>query len=446
MSRAARLIAFYLPQFHPIPENDEWWGKGFTEWANVVCARPRFRGHYQPHLPSELGFYDLRLPEVREAQAALAQEFGISGFCYHHYWFQGKRLLSRIFDDVLESGVPAMNFCLCWANESWRRNWDGATGTVLMEQTYSPDDDVAHIRWLTRAFSDRRYIRVAGKPLFIVFRAQDLPDPRRTTAVWRDEAHRAGVDDLYLCCAETNGFVGDPATYGFDAAVEFPPHQNSAKAIESPSGLNRDSVLYAYEDVATASQEKYGRDYIRHPCVVPGWDNSARRRLLTAHVVHGSTPEGYGSWLRAAIVYAGKKPVGERLVFLNAWNEWAESAHLEPDQRYGRRYLEATRGALRPERDDHSSTTLPDERQTEAGKTALMSGAGALGEEMPEWERVEVNEAVADAWDKISRWQERFCELEAYTKQLMREQHSLRFLSARLVKEIGSRVLRRVRR
>ena len=198
-----RSLAFYLPQFHPIPENDEWWGDGFTEWTNVVPATPRFRGHRQPHVPADLGFYDLRVPEVRAAQADLALRFGVSGFCYYHYWFEGRRLLERPFDEVLRSGEPDFPFCLCWANENWTSAWDGKAREILIRQTYSPDDDLAHIRWLGAAFSDRRYIRVGGKPLLLVYRAHHLPDPLRTTECWRAEAERLGLGEIYLCSMQT---------------------------------------------------------------------------------------------------------------------------------------------------------------------------------------------------------------------------------------------------
>ena len=185
-----RLIAFYLPQYHPIPENDEWWGKGFTDWRNVARAKPLFRGHPQPHLPGELGCYDLRDSRARAAQAALAREHGISGFCYYHYWFSGKRLLERPFQEVLSSRKPDFPFCLCWANENWTRAWDGRNQEIIVEQTYSHEDDRAHIRTLVPAFRDDRYIRIHGKPLFLVYRAEDLPEPARTAAIWREEAQR----------------------------------------------------------------------------------------------------------------------------------------------------------------------------------------------------------------------------------------------------------------
>ncbi len=172
-----RALAFYLPQFHPIPENDEWWGRGFTEWTNVTRAKPLYPGHYQPHVPGELGYYDLRVPEVREAQAALAAAHGISGFVYYHYWFHGTRLLERPFDEVLASGSPDFPFALCWANEEWTRNWDAQTGKVLMPQEFSDEDDLAHIRWLATAFADDRYIKIDGRPLMLIYRAAAAPQP-----------------------------------------------------------------------------------------------------------------------------------------------------------------------------------------------------------------------------------------------------------------------------
>jgi lipopolysaccharide biosynthesis protein len=359
VNQIARLIAFYLPQFHPIPENDLWWGKGFTEWTNVTRAKPRFPGHYQPHLPADLGFYDLRLAEARQAQADLACEYGIHGFCYYHYWFQGRRLLERPFEAVLDSGAPNFPFCLCWANEKWTRTWDGYSKELLIDQHYSVEDDLRHIRWLARAFQDERYIRYQGKPLFLVYRASDLPDPRRTLAVWREEAHRLKIGDLFLCRVESHSQEKtNPDHLGFDGAVEFQPDWDLAgrplcrgtmwriltKLRLSARGYQSEKV-HSYASWVERSLRKSSADYLRFPCVTPGWDNSARR-ASGAFILNDSTPELFGYWLKEVIRRSQTCNSQEPMVFINGWNEWAEGNHLEPDLKYGRAYLEATRQAL----------------------------------------------------------------------------------------------------
>ena len=353
------VVAFYLPQFHPIPENDEWWGTGFTEWSNVVRGVPRFPGHYQPHLPGELGFYDLRVPEVREAQAALAREHGIGAFCYYHYWFHGKQLLDRPFRDVLESGKPEFPFCLCWANESWSRAWDGNDREVLIGQTYSREDDVQHIRHLLRAFADPRYLRIGGKPVFLVYRAGRLPEPRATTDLWRREAARAGFE-LYLCSVHSfSDERQDPRELGFDATVEFAPdwraqgprlNRGRISGLLVKLGMRSEAYLHnsvrSYVELVRQMQAKPRPSYPFFRCVSPGFDNSARRPHGAAIFV-GSTPEVYGRWLRWAVTEVASVPSSHpRLVFMNAWNEWAEGNHLEPDARHGRAYLVATRQAV----------------------------------------------------------------------------------------------------
>ena len=349
------LIAFYLPQFHPTPENDAWWGTGFTEWTNVTKATPQFRGHVQPRLPADLGFYDLRLPEVREAQAALARDHGVHGFCYYHYWFNGRRLLSTPFDAVRRSGAPDMPFCLCWANESWTRAWDGGSRQVLVEQTYDAADDRAHIAWLADAFRDPRYIRIEGRPLFLVYRAEQLPDALATTRVWREEARRLGVGELYLMKVDSFADRTPPEALGFDAAVEFQPDMTrmvaSVEGTEAWVAAHGDDArqsghtVYEYAEIVRRMTSDAG-PYPRVPCVVPGWDNTARR-ARGATIVHGATPTLYAEWLRHAVARAASQPGVPRLVFVNAWNEWAEGAYLEPDRRWGRAFLEATRDALR---------------------------------------------------------------------------------------------------
>jgi hypothetical protein len=337
-----QLISFYLPQFHPIPENDEWWGKGFTEWSNVVRARPLFPGHQQPHLPADLGFYDLRLPEVRQAQADLAREFGIHGFCYYHYWFNGKRLLGRPFDEVLASGQPDLPFCLCWANENWTRRWDGRDKEILIQQRYCEEDDRDHIRWLATAFRDPRYIRVGGRPLFLVYRVSALPNPARTAAEWREEARALGVGELYLCRVES--FADDrddPRTIGFDAGVEFQP---DALNLSFPVFQDTNKI-YDYPVTVEQMRQRAATTYPRFPCVMPSWDNSARRKW-GAVIFRDSSPRLYEEWLEDVLLKCPTAESGERIVFINAWNEWAEGNHLEPCQRWGHGYLEATRNAL----------------------------------------------------------------------------------------------------
>jgi hypothetical protein len=354
-----KLIAFYLPQFHPIPENDQWWGKGFTEWTNVTKAKPLFRDHYQPHLPADLGFYDLRLPEARAAQAELAQAYGISGFCYYHYWFQGRRLLERPFDDVLVSGKPDFPFCLCWANENWTRAWDASENRLLVRQTYSSEDDLLHIRSLLQAFADDRYLRIDGKPLFLVYRSSRLPDPRRTTDLWRDEARRAQLGELFLCRVESFPTEReDPRHSGFDAAIEFQPDWcrlgTAVRRTRADRILRRlrlqDRVwtelrAYEYRDITMRMLAKPLPDYPRIPCVTPSWDNSARRGKK-AIVFRCSTPRLFEHWLRESYRRFAPASPAPDVMFINAWNEWAEGNHLEPCQRWGRGYLEAVQKAL----------------------------------------------------------------------------------------------------
>jgi 2-polyprenyl-3-methyl-5-hydroxy-6-metoxy-1,4-benzoquinol methylase len=342
----AKALAFYLPQFHPIPENDEWWGKGFTEWTNVTRAKPQFPGHYQPHVPGELGYYDLRIPEVREAQAALARDHGIHGFVYYHYWFNGKRLLERPFEEVLASGSPDFPFALCWANEEWTRNWDASTGTVLMPQEFSEEDDLAHIRWLAKAFKDDRYIKVDGRPMMLVYRAQQLPDPKRTFAIWREEAKKLGIPDLYLCYVESHGPPpGGPAAFGMDASVDFMPLPDEQVPMYAPVEGTRGMRLIDYPATSANHLRRPRPAWKRFPSVMVGWDNTARRPY-GATMYAGATPDAYQRWLREAVRCVAKVPEEENFVFLLAWNEWAEGNHLEPDQQYGRSWLESTKAVL----------------------------------------------------------------------------------------------------
>lgn len=352
---SVRLIAFYLPQYHPIPENDLWWGKGFTEWRNVVNAKPLFSGHYQPQLPTDLGFYDLRVPEVRVEQAALARKAGIHGFCYYYYYFNGKRLLDQPLKEMLKSGSPDFPFCICWANENWTRAWDGNASEVLIQQVHSLEDDSRFITGLFPVFSDSRYIRVNNKLLLLVYRVDRMPDPQRTAALWRELVKTEIGLELYLCAV--NNFVKDidPRTIGFDATVQFP--------LDFHEGCRLDPIEFARVNKLS---EEHLKDhwFISYPMIVehllnlqkpgytffrgvfPSWDNTARRPRNSAVFVN-ATPEMYKLFLQATIAKTCLELQGdERLIFVNAWNEWAEGTHLEPDNRYGSKWLEVTGEAM----------------------------------------------------------------------------------------------------
>jgi glycosyltransferase involved in cell wall biosynthesis len=343
----ARLIAFFLPQFHPIPENDAWWGKGFTEWTNVTKAQPSFEGHYQPHLPADMGFYDLRLAEVREEQAKLAKKYGIYGFCYYYYWFAGKKLLERPLEDMLASNSPDFPFCLCWANENWTRRWDGYEQDILMAQEHSLENNQAFAESLVPYVLDRRYIKIEGKPLIIIYRANILPDVEQTLKQWRQVFRDKNVGEVHLCAATTFG-LQDAISLGFDSEVEFPPHDVKLTEI-SPTDVGAEDFegkIYDYRDVVLGSIAKPVPDCTHFFTVMPSWDNTARKKKAGSIYYHSSV-ELYEYWLRAAVEKTAESYSEERrFVFVNAWNEWAEGAHLEPDQKFGHSYLEATQRAL----------------------------------------------------------------------------------------------------
>lgn len=343
-----RLIAFFLPQFHPTPENDAWWGKGFTEWTNVTKSNPLFNGHYQPHLPTDMGFYDLRLAETRHEQVKLAQEYGIDGFCYHYYWFSGRRVLNAPLDAMLADAQQDMPFCLCWANENWTRRWDGADHELLIAQAYLPEDDLNFIKDLMPFFNDSRYIRLNNKPILIVYRPQHLPDAQKTLNIWRNYCREVGIGEIHLICALTHGNE-NYAQYGFDSGVEFPPHninipiENKKISFYQPF----QGALRLYHKVAQHLIDYQYEASCRKvfKTVFPSWDNSARTGDRAVLFLNG-TPGNYEYWLAETIRRTEHNfPDEERLVFINAWNEWAEGCHLEPDRRYGRGFLEATRTA-----------------------------------------------------------------------------------------------------
>ena len=362
---APRLIALNLPQFHPIPENDEWWGKGFTEWTNAVKARPFFKNHYQPHLPADLGFYDLRLPESRKAQADLARRYGIEAFCYYHYWFAGRRIIERPVNEIVKSGEPDFPFCLCWANETWTGIWHGAPNRVLIEQTYPGEADYrAHFETLLPAFRDERYVRVDGKPLLAIHQPTKIPNAREAMTFLRKLAKDAGLGGLYLVGART-GDPWDAPSLGLDASYSWtlPARRPKVPLRRLGEWLKRRAevrnglpTVYRYEDVLWDIWPQSQPNREDYPLLIPNWDNSARSGA-NGLVLHGSTPELFRRHVQRVKAQMTSRHATHSLVFIKSWNEWAEGNHLEPDRRFGLGYLEVLREEFGP---NDSAETVSD--------------------------------------------------------------------------------------
>jgi hypothetical protein len=335
-------------------ENDEFWGPGFSEWTNVIQAQPQFAGHHQPQAPAGLGYYDLRVPEVREAQAQLARDHGIEAFCYWHYWFAGRRILERPFVDMLEGGIPDFPSCLGWANQTWSGVWHGAPDRVLIEQTYpGPDDDRRHFEYLLPAFNDRRYLRVDSRPLFYVFRPELLPDATGFVETWRTMAVEAGLPGLYLV-AEVSDLLGKGPKYetfardGFDAGVyvRLPARTDSWAVLKMRARrkLLRHPERYEHAPVPAAPPARIAGIQL-HPCVYPNWDNTPRSGR-GGLVITGTSPEAFRSHVRDAVDSLTDRPSEQRLLFIKSWNEWAEGNYLEPDLQHGRGFLQVLREEL----------------------------------------------------------------------------------------------------
>lgn len=357
MARAddLRVVAFHLPQFHPIPENDKWWGAGFTEWTNTAKARPLYPRHKQPHLPADLGFYDLRLPEARAAQGAIAQRHGVSAFCYWHYWFGGRRILERPVHDILESNEPDMPFCLGWANQTWTGIWHAAPDRILIEQTYpGPKDDAAHFEALLPAFCDERYFTVNGCPVFYVFRPEELPDAMAWCTRWREMATASGLPGLHLV-GEMSDLLGrgpvceDPMALGFDAGVYVRlPADNSPRHVLRMRVMRKllggGPEVYPYLREPRQLPPRYRKKAI-YPALYPNWDNTPRSGR-GGLVLSGSHPKLFARHVEAAARTQQDRPGDQRLLFVKSWNEWAEGNYLEPDLEHGRGWLEALRDGL----------------------------------------------------------------------------------------------------
>lgn len=385
IQKKARVIAFYLPQFHPIPENDKWWGKGFTEWTNVGKTKPLFKGHYQPRVPADLGYYDLRLPEVREAQAEMARYAGIEGFCYYHYWFgNGKRLLERPFNEVLQSGKPDFPFCLCWANHSWSNNtWLNSSkrvgDTLLMEQQYLGDEDyINHFYEVLPAFKDKRYIRVDGKPMFSIYDPHSFHDVSRFIEVWRGLAAKNGLNGIHFVSLATptltfkvgnepnskrkipdlNGgsrIYNQILNLGFDALNSFPKRRAEMCA----KGKFKDLLLtYLRRNgfISHIGRVHYKNiinnwftpeDYLNnvYPTIIPQWDRTPR--AVNQDLIYMcSTPELFKIHVQNSIEIVKGKTKEHQIIILKSWNEWAEGNYVEPDLRYGYGYLNALRESI----------------------------------------------------------------------------------------------------
>jgi len=358
-NNTVKLIAYYLPQFHTIPENDKWWGEGFTEWTNVKNAHPLFEGHEQPVEPGELGYYDLNNPEVRQKQAQLAERYGLYGFCYWHYWFgNGSTLLDMPFNEILRTGKPDYPFCLGWANESWTGIWHGAPDRMLIEQKYPGKEDVLrHFEYILPAFEDPRYIKIANKPFFLIYKPDNHPDLKRFTDVFHNLSIKYGFDGIHFVA--TNVSESWPLNeYGFSAIA--PSYHNGIIWQKPRSWIKRTKKIFQSKnreivnDIRHLYSYREARDYFLpfsknkefiYPTVVPNWDNSPRvgKRAV---ILHNSTPELYREHLEETVKYVQNNDTDNKIILLKSWNEWAEGNYIEPDKKWNRAYLEVTKSVL----------------------------------------------------------------------------------------------------
>ena len=345
----ARIIAFYLPQYHPIPENDAWWGKGFTEWTNVGKAKPLYRGHYQPRVPADLGYYDLRVPETRQAQADMARSYGVEGFMYWHYWFGGgKRLLERPFNEVLASGEPDFPFALAWANETWKGFAHGLTNrNTLIEQRYLGEQDyIDHFHAVLPAFRDRRYITVDGKPLFMVYKPLQHPDMQAFVELWQRLARENGLPGIYFVGQAEVGQEQKILRLGMDAACIFRMMEGVNRRPFLKKAVQRIKIkLFKHPRVfryAEAARWFVGPEDTRDdiiPTIYSGWDHTPRSGCEGTVFSH-YTPDVFERHVKQVLRAVENKPASLKIVFVKSWNEWGEGNYMEPDRRYGLQFLE----------------------------------------------------------------------------------------------------------
>jgi hypothetical protein len=352
MNKKVRVLAFYLPQFHPIPENDRWWGKGFTEWTNVGKAKPLFKGHYQPRVPKDLGYYDLRLPELRAAQAQMARDHGIEGFCYWHYWFgNGKQLIDRPFNEVVRSGEPDFPFCLAWANDTWKGFDHGLMNrNVLIEQLYpGVDDYTAHFYRVLPAFKDKRYVMIDGKPLFMIYRPLASEEVKVFINVWRELALKNGLEGIYFIghLSQLNYTVEDILRTGVDAVNTTRIGNYTYKYISFWRRILNKSKKVLFKVPYTYPYKLMSKYFIEeevdtlpnvYPSIIPGWDHSPRSGV-EGLIMTDATPELFESHVKHVVNLVNDKPQGHNLIFLKSWNEWAEGNYVEPDLKWGDEFL-----------------------------------------------------------------------------------------------------------
>jgi len=359
-----KCLAFYLPQYHPIAENDLWWGKGFTEWTNVTKAKPLFEGHDQPVFPADLGYYDLRIPEVRAAQAQMAREHGVHGFIYYHYWFgNGRQLLERPLNDVLLSKEPDFPFCICWANETWSGIWHGSPDKVLIQQEYPGTEDVElHFDYLEKLFNDERYIRVNDCPLIVIYDGLDLPGPKAYTDRLREEAVKRGFKGLYIMASNKNPDDWDFPADGFDGKISFAYNKLMRKYISVSKEAEQKKEPGFWDKLRGKTKTEMPVLLDQHimveemifedntadiyPMVLPNWDNTPRSSM-NGVVIQNTTPELFEKQVTKSVEYLSKKNQSERFLILKSWNEWAEGNYVEPDTRYGYAYLEVLKKWLK---------------------------------------------------------------------------------------------------
>lgn len=343
--KTSKAIAFYLPQFHETPENNKWWGEGFTEWTNVKRAVPMFANHNQPRVPSYLSYYDLdQEKDIQYKQIDLAKKYNVYGFCYYYYWFNGKKLLYKPLDNVLNNKDLDLPFCICWANENWTKRWDGLEQEILIEQVHEEDSDERFIKDIIDILKDPRYIRINGKPLLLIYKIHLLKNGEKTIKLWREKVKEFGLDDIHVCIVK-HPQIATPKEYGADSMVEFPPHNMSFDNITSEITKPKKDFIGGVYDYSTIIDklDKTVYDFTFFKGCMLQWDNTARR-MEQASIFHNFTIEGYEKWLLACKDYVETfNKEEEQLVFINAWNEWAEGTYLEPDKKYGFKYLEATK-------------------------------------------------------------------------------------------------------